>query len=100
VVTVVAVTARASSASWPDLLTDELLTVAQLAAILKVNHQTVRNWIDAGRIPHVRVGERRVRVYRSDFQVFIRAGEPESRRAEPEPEGTIWDGLTPPPRMP
>ena len=37
---------------------DELMTVAEVAAILKLNQQTIRlnqqtirNWIDAGRLP-------------------------------------------------
>ncbi len=32
------------------------LTVAEIAAVLKVNAQTVRNWIDRGELPAVRVG--------------------------------------------
>lgn len=30
---------------------DELLTVAEVAEVLKINQQTVRNWNDAGRLP-------------------------------------------------
>ena len=30
---------------------DEFLTVAEIAAVLKVNAQTVRNWIDRGELP-------------------------------------------------
>jgi Helix-turn-helix domain len=29
---------------------DEFMTVAEVAAILKLNQQTVRNWIDAPRL--------------------------------------------------
>ena len=36
--------------------TDEFMTVAEVAAILKLNQQTVRNWIDAGTLPAVRIG--------------------------------------------
>jgi len=43
------------------------LTVAEVADILKLNQQTVRNWIDQGSLPAVRVG-RRVRIKRSDFE--------------------------------
>ena len=51
--------------------TDETyLTVAEVAATLKLNQQTVRNWIDAGTLPAVRVG-RRVRIKSSDFQRII-----------------------------
>ena len=49
---------------------DEFLTVAEVAAILKLNQQTVRNWIDQGSLPAVRVG-RRVRIRRADFQALV-----------------------------
>jgi excisionase family DNA binding protein len=48
-------------------MADEFLTVAEIAELLKVNPQTVRNWIDRGELPAVRVGARRVRVRRSDL---------------------------------
>ncbi len=57
------------SASVPD--SDETyLTVAEVAHTLKLNQQTVRNWIDQGRLPALRVG-RRVRIKRSDFQRIL-----------------------------
>jgi excisionase family DNA binding protein len=37
--------------SWDD----EYLTVNEIAEHLKLNPQTVRNWIDAGSLPAVRV---------------------------------------------
>jgi excisionase family DNA binding protein len=37
---------------------NELLTVAEVAQLFKVNQQTVRNWIDRGELPCVRVGRR------------------------------------------
>src|SRR5690242_14540294 len=46
---------------------DSFLTVAEVAGILKLNQQTVRNWIDQGSLPALRVG-RRVRIKRSDFE--------------------------------
>jgi excisionase family DNA binding protein len=72
-----------------DYETDPLMTVAEIAAILKLNPQTVRNWIDAGTLPHLRIGERRVRVWRSDFQAFIHAGESSAPPAPTNP--TIWE---------
>lgn len=51
---------------------DEFLTVADVAAKLKLNQQTVRNWIDAGKLPALHVG-RRVRITRSDFDSFLQA---------------------------
>lgn len=49
---------------------DEFLTVAEVAEILKLNQQTVRNWIDQGSLRALRVG-RRVRIRREDFQALI-----------------------------
>src|SRR6201995_3513887 len=49
---------------------DSFLTVAEVAETLKLNQQTVRNWIDQGSLPAVRVG-RRVRIKRSDFERII-----------------------------
>lgn len=46
---------------------DSFLTVADVAEMLKLNQQTVRNWIDQGSLPALRVG-RRVRIKRSDFE--------------------------------
>jgi excisionase family DNA binding protein len=50
----------------PNEAEDSFLTVAEVAGILKLNQQTVRNWIDQGSLPALRVG-RRVRIKRSDF---------------------------------
>jgi excisionase family DNA binding protein len=63
---------------------DEFLTVAEIAELLKPNPQTVRNMIDRGGLAGVRVGERRVRMRRSDLDRFIEAGAME-RPAQPEP---------------
>jgi excisionase family DNA binding protein len=49
------------------------LTVAEVAEILKLNEQTVRNWIDQGKLPALHVG-RRVRIKRSDFERLIDQG--------------------------
>ena len=53
----------------PDL-EDSFMTVAEVADVLKLNQQTVRNWIDQGSLPALRVG-RRVRIKRSDFQRIV-----------------------------
>jgi|SRR5579859_5105740 len=54
-------------------LDDSFLTVAEVAEILKLNQQTVRNWIDQGSLPALRVG-RRVRIRSSDLERLLNAG--------------------------
>ncbi len=49
---------------------ESYLTVAEVAETLKLNQQTVRNWIDQGALPALRVG-RRVRIKRSDFERIL-----------------------------
>jgi excisionase family DNA binding protein len=79
---------------------DEFLTVADIAAILKLNQQTVRNWIDRGELPAYHVGWR-VRVSRRDFDAFLEAGYeggafPTGHRAAL----SVWDGVVPPAEAP
>ncbi len=52
---------------------ESFLTVAEVAELLKLNQQTVRNWIDQGSLPALRVG-RRVRIRRSDFDRLLEEG--------------------------
>jgi excisionase family DNA binding protein len=50
---------------------DEYLTVADVAELLQLNQQTVRNWITRGELSAIRVGPRRVRVRRADLEEFL-----------------------------
>jgi excisionase family DNA binding protein len=52
---------------------ESFLTVAEVAELLKLNQQTVRNWIDAGTLPAFRVG-RRVRILRADLDQILAQG--------------------------
>jgi excisionase family DNA binding protein len=61
---------------------EEFLTVAEVAEVLKINQQTVRNWIDQGSLPALRVG-RRVRIKRSDFLRILDQGYRPSAAASP-----------------
>ena len=56
-------------ASWND----EYLTVNEIAEHLKLNPQTLRNWIDQGSLPAVRIG-RRVRIRRADLDRILAQG--------------------------
>ena len=74
---------------------DELLTVAEIAAELKMNQQMTRNWIDSGYLPAIRIG-RGVRVTRSDFDALLEA----SYTGSKQPAAGVWDGDVPPPVAP
>ena len=64
---------------------DNFLTIAEVANLLRLNQQTVRNWIDRGDLPAVRIGPRRVRVRESDLERLIAAGETTPIETEREP---------------
>jgi excisionase family DNA binding protein len=54
----------------PDFTRETYWTVAELAQRLRLTQQTLRNWIDQGSLPAVRIG-RRVRVLNSDFERLV-----------------------------
>jgi excisionase family DNA binding protein len=79
----------------PDV-EDSFLTVAEVAEVLKLNQQTVRNWIDQGSLPALRVG-RRVRIRRSDFERLLTEGLNGGQARRPAPPGSpsaedFWGG--------
>jgi excisionase family DNA binding protein len=80
------------SPSEPD---ETYLTVAEVAETLKLNQQTVRNWIDQGSLPALRVG-RRVRIKRSDFERVLQesysAGGAASSRGGGPSADDFWGG--------
>jgi len=67
------------STGWDD----EYLTVKEIAELLKLNQQTLRNWIDAGSLPAVRIG-RRVRVRRADLDRILA----QSATVAPDPQAS------------
>jgi excisionase family DNA binding protein len=72
-------------------LEESFLTVAEVAEILKLNQQTVRNWIDQGSLPALRVG-RRVRIKRSDFErVLAQSYSAGSAASSPQPGPSAED---------
>ena len=56
---------------------EDVVTVAEIAEILKLNQQTVRNWIDQGSLRAIRVG-RRVRVRWGDVEAMMKPAGPAS----------------------
>jgi excisionase family DNA binding protein len=75
------------------MLEDRYLTVADVAELLKLNQQTVRNWIDAGELAAIRVGARRVRVRESDLEKFIASSTTSTIRREPAAKEQASDAL-------
>ena len=61
---------------------DEFLTVDDVAQLLKLNPQTVRNMIDRGELPAIPVGARRVRIERSDLDAFLAEGRRLTQRTD------------------
>ncbi|MCZ0933334.1 MAG: helix-turn-helix domain-containing protein [Oligoflexia bacterium] len=51
---------KAGSPSRPSgLLFDNLISVEELAVILRLAPQTIRNWVALGKIPYVTIGRKR-----------------------------------------
>jgi excisionase family DNA binding protein len=69
---------------------ERYLTVAEVAETLKLNQQTVRNWIDQGSLPALRVG-RRVRIKQSDFQRILERGYSGATAQTGPPDGPSAD---------
>lgn len=57
---------------------EELLTVAEIAVILKLHEQTARKWVREGKIPSIYMGSRQAgyRVKRSTVDRIIAEGFP------------------------
>jgi excisionase family DNA binding protein len=70
---------------------DEYLTVAEIASELKLNQQTVRNWIDRGQLRAVRLGARRVRVLRSDLDRLLAEGATAPAPADQAPTDSLGE---------
>jgi excisionase family DNA binding protein len=74
---------------------EELLTVAEIATELKMNQQTIRNRIESGYLPAIRIS-RRVRVKQSDFDALLEANYTGTR----QPPAGVWGGDVPAPVAP
>lgn len=48
-------------------------TVTQMAQMLQISEQSVRNMIDANNIPYIQVGKRKKLVLRTVFDTFIQS---------------------------
>lgn len=63
---------------------EKLYTVKEVATHFRVSRQAVYDWITAGRLRALRIGER-VRIPESALQEFVRLIEPGERVEENEP---------------
>lgn len=72
---------------------DELLTVKEAAALLKVSPYTIYRWVSAGRLPGVRYGRRVLRLRRSDVEA-ARSGVPRERGGVLRERATAEYGAT------
>lgn len=60
----------------------EMLTVEEVADIMKVNVRTVRAWVNSGDLARTWIGTREYRISKADLRAFIqrRKGSPPDER--------------------
>lgn len=61
----------------------DVLTVPEAAALLRLNVKTLYKLIDEGAVPHVRIGERRIRLRRSSLVAWLASQESAPGRKRP-----------------
>ena len=54
------------------LFKDDILTIEEVAKILKVSKRTVYRWVDSGDLKTARIGRKTYRVFESDLRKFVR----------------------------
>ena len=57
----------------------DVLTVPEAASFLRLNVKTLYKLIDEGRVPHLRIGERRIRLLRTSLLAWLAGQETGSR---------------------
>ena len=72
---------------------EKLLTVDEVAEILRVSPSTVYRRIQAGELPAVKLGHRQVRIKQEDLDAYIEAHriEPDRRPASEDEKGGARD---------
>jgi excisionase family DNA binding protein len=82
----------------PVAADDPWLTVAEIAAQLRLNPATIRLWISKGTLPATRAGRRKLLIRRSDLDRLLRdmRGEHPTGDPLPRPEGGYDDRRSPP----
>jgi excisionase family DNA binding protein len=51
---------------------DDILTIEEVAKVLKVSKRTVYRWIETGELKVARIGRKTYRVFESDLRKFIK----------------------------
>jgi len=51
---------------------NDILTIKEVAKVLKVSRRTVYRWIDSGDLRVARIGRKTYRVFESDLKKFIK----------------------------
>ena len=51
---------------------DDILTIQEVAKVLKVSNRTVYRWVDSGDLKVARIGRKTYRVFESDLRKFIK----------------------------
>ena len=51
---------------------DNILTISEVAKLLKVSKRTVYRWVESGDLKVARIGRKTYRVFESDLKKFIR----------------------------
>lgn len=79
---------------------DPWLTVAEIAAELRVNPATVRLWVSKGQLPATRAGQRKLLIRRSDIDRLLRspASGPATQEYRPAPRDPRHPNWASPPR--
>ena len=75
----------------PSPTADSLLTVDDIARILKLNPQTVRNWINDEYLQAIKIG-RNVRVPRAEFDRLIDESYTGPKPMRSDAGQAFWDG--------
>jgi excisionase family DNA binding protein len=71
----------------------KLYTAAEAAAILGVSLKTLHKWLDAGILPHTRLGPaaRLIRIRAQDIETFLRSGLQVHHKSEDNPRTTLLE---------
>tara|TARA_R100001443_G_scaffold35589_8_gene49401 strand:- start:10295 stop:10486 length:192 start_codon:yes stop_codon:yes gene_type:complete len=52
-------------------VTEKYYSIKELTELLGISYRSIRNIISSGELPHYRLGERKIRVRKTDFDAWI-----------------------------